>query len=275
VGFRGIRGGLKPPATLSIPAPAVVMVLPMFDVLLAVIRRKLTGRRFDAADRQHIHHRLLDRGLTPWQVLCILGALCLLTGAAATTASLLRNDTIAWVTTVTLLVLAIRLRLFGHYEFSLLKRALVRGVALLTGRTVSPGRRVPTAIELRPLGFEAIWALLIDEVQTWKVRRLELTVYRHGEPARQHQWTAPSPTRSECSWTVAVSFPRSGGQSCELRAAVDGAYRPRPRQLTGLTRLLRTFGKRLAHVEPQRRFTIVRAMDEDRPRAFASRRKAA
>ena len=73
VGLLGIQGTLKTSATLAITAPAVVMTLPMFDIVAAVVRRRLTGRRFDAPDRLHIHHRLLDRGWNPWQVLCLLG----------------------------------------------------------------------------------------------------------------------------------------------------------------------------------------------------------
>ena len=65
VGLLGIQGTLKTSATLAITAPAVVMTLPMFDIVAAIVRRKLTGRRFDAPDRLHIHHRLLDRGWTP------------------------------------------------------------------------------------------------------------------------------------------------------------------------------------------------------------------
>jgi len=98
----------------------------MFDVVMAVVRRKLTGRTYDAADADHIHHVLLRRGLQPWQVLCIIGAMCLTTGAAATTATFFRWDSLAWITAATLIVLMIRLRLFGHYEFGLLKRAVAR-----------------------------------------------------------------------------------------------------------------------------------------------------
>ena len=87
LGLLGIQGSLKTTATLAVTAPAVVMTLPMFDVVAAVVRRKLTGRRLDAPDRLHIHHRLLDRGWTPWQVLCLIGAVCLTTGAAATAAT--------------------------------------------------------------------------------------------------------------------------------------------------------------------------------------------
>ncbi len=137
VGLLGIQGTLKTSATLAITAPAVVMTLPMFDIIAAIVRRRLSGRRVDSPDRLHIHHRLLARGWTPWQVLCLLGALCLTTGAAATAATIFRRDALAWIAAVTLVVLMIRLRLFGHHEFALAKEAVVgtlRGYARLWAR---------------------------------------------------------------------------------------------------------------------------------------------
>ncbi|MHB1035486.1 MAG: MraY family glycosyltransferase [Pirellulales bacterium] len=150
VGVLGMEGALKTSATLSITAPAVVMSLPMFDTLLALVRRKLTGKRFDAADRQHIHHRLLDRGLSQWQALCVIGALCLATGGAATAATIFRNDALAWITALTLMVLMIRLRLFGHYEFALVKTAAARRLGSLATyfhrpRPAEPGVTVKPA----------------------------------------------------------------------------------------------------------------------------------
>ena len=41
VGILGMQGAMKTSATLSITAPAVVMILPMFDIVAAVIRREL------------------------------------------------------------------------------------------------------------------------------------------------------------------------------------------------------------------------------------------
>jgi hypothetical protein len=96
---------------------------------MAVVRRKLTGRPFDAGDHEHIHHRLLERGLRPWQVLCIIGALCLTTGAAATAATVFRMDAIAWIIATTVIVLMIRLRLFGHHELGLVRGVLRRQMA--------------------------------------------------------------------------------------------------------------------------------------------------
>ena len=126
IGVLGIQGNLKSPATLSITAPVVLMTLPMFDVLMAVVRRKLTGRPLALGDREHIHHCLLERGLGPWQVLGILGALCLTTGAAATAATVFRMDALAWIIATTLIVLMIRLRVFGHREFGLIHQFVRR-----------------------------------------------------------------------------------------------------------------------------------------------------
>ena len=148
VGLLGIQGAMKTSATLAITAPAVVMTLPMFDIVAALVRRKLTGRPFDTPDRLHIHHRLLDRGWTPWQVLCMLGALCLTTGAAATAATIFRRDALAWITAMTLVVLLVRLRLFGYEEFALAKEAAcATGMqalrAWLRRAAASPGASAP------------------------------------------------------------------------------------------------------------------------------------
>jgi UDP-GlcNAc:undecaprenyl-phosphate GlcNAc-1-phosphate transferase len=38
------------------------MVVPFLDLLLAVVRRTAAGRSPFAPDKQHLHHRLLERG---------------------------------------------------------------------------------------------------------------------------------------------------------------------------------------------------------------------
>lgn len=150
VGVLGIQGSLKTSATLAITAPAVVMTLPMFDILAAVIRRRLAGRRFDSPDRLHIHHRLLDRGFSPWQVLCMIGALCLTMGAVATAATIFRLDALAWIAAMSLVVLMIRWRVFGHDEFAMAKEALVRAIksdAGLFGWFIRRSRRRKPEVE--------------------------------------------------------------------------------------------------------------------------------
>lgn len=50
---------------LSIAVPLVSLSVPLLDLLLSVMRRFLSAQPIFGADRLHIHHRLLDSGLTP------------------------------------------------------------------------------------------------------------------------------------------------------------------------------------------------------------------
>ena len=50
------------PAFLPIVLPIAVLVLPLLDMGLAVVRRLLAGKSPFAADRMHLHHRMLQLG---------------------------------------------------------------------------------------------------------------------------------------------------------------------------------------------------------------------
>jgi len=268
VGLLGLQGTLKTSATLAITAPAVVMTLPMFDIVAAVVRRKLTGRRFDAPDRLHIHHRLLDRGWTPWQVLCLLGAVCLTTGGAATAATIFRRDALAWITAMTLIVLMIRLRLFGYEESALAKRAVV---GLLKSGTASLVRVAGwLGLHHAPLGNQhlhgslhqvlapvhtsaadartltpALWDLLLRSVRMWDIHQVEFRSLQNHQ-FRGIRWIDPAmPVDDDRYWSVSVSLPDVNDELCELRA-----FRTKPiaeeGDLAALTSLLRTFGTHFA-----------------------------
>ncbi len=201
VGLLGMQGSLKTSATLAITAPAVVMTLPMFDIVAAIVRRTLNGRPFDMPDRQHIHHRLLDRGWNPWQVLCLLGALCLTTGAAATAATIFRLDALAWIAAMSLVVLMIRLRLFGHDEFALAKKVAVRamksgitGWGRLARRLHIPasaaarpslGTLVEETLERNPQTSNLeLWDILLRALRAWDIRQVAFSSPLRETPRR-------------------------------------------------------------------------------------------
>jgi len=50
------------PTLLPLALPLAAMALPFLDVLLAIVRRTAAGRSPFAPDKQHLHHRLLERG---------------------------------------------------------------------------------------------------------------------------------------------------------------------------------------------------------------------
>jgi UDP-GlcNAc:undecaprenyl-phosphate GlcNAc-1-phosphate transferase len=54
--------------------PLLALCFPLMDLGLAIVRRRLKGQPIFAADRGHIHHRLLDRGLSVRSAALILYA---------------------------------------------------------------------------------------------------------------------------------------------------------------------------------------------------------
>lgn len=56
---------------IPIILPIAVLALPLADFVLAVIRRLLAGKSPFTADRQHLHHRLLDMGHSPVQAVLV------------------------------------------------------------------------------------------------------------------------------------------------------------------------------------------------------------
>ena len=60
------------PAFLPIILPFAILLLPLADFTLAVLRRLRAGKSPFTADRQHLHHRLLDMGHSHLQAVLIL-----------------------------------------------------------------------------------------------------------------------------------------------------------------------------------------------------------
>ena len=78
-----IQTNQKASTTVAVLIPAIALGLPIMDTLLAIGRRALRGRPLFQADKEHIHHRLMARGLTHRQAVLVLYGLCTLLGAAA------------------------------------------------------------------------------------------------------------------------------------------------------------------------------------------------
>ena len=78
LGCYGMIWTQKTSTLLSMMVPLLALSIPLLDVSLSVLRRFLRNQPIFAADRGHIHHRLLERGLSARKavlVLCLFAAL--------------------------------------------------------------------------------------------------------------------------------------------------------------------------------------------------------
>ena len=55
----------KGAVVISLAVPLLGLALPIADTAWAIVRRRIRGRSIASADAEHIHHRLLDFGLSP------------------------------------------------------------------------------------------------------------------------------------------------------------------------------------------------------------------
>lgn len=67
-----ISGAQVAPVFLPVLLPVAVLLLPLTDLVLAVVRRVLAGQSPFAADKLHLHHRLLSLGHTHGRAVLVL-----------------------------------------------------------------------------------------------------------------------------------------------------------------------------------------------------------
>ena len=67
-----LLGAQKSPTIVAVAIPVVSFGLPILETTLSVMRRLISGRPVFTADREHIHHKLLQHGLTHRQVVILL-----------------------------------------------------------------------------------------------------------------------------------------------------------------------------------------------------------
>jgi UDP-GlcNAc:undecaprenyl-phosphate GlcNAc-1-phosphate transferase len=123
-----LYGAQKAPTIIAVAIPLVSFGLPILETSLSVLRRLISGRPVFTADREHIHHKLLQHGWSHRQVVIILY------GVSAVFAML--SLFLLWPTGSTLgLVLAVLgtgiwlgVQHLGYLEFGELRRVAQRTI---------------------------------------------------------------------------------------------------------------------------------------------------
>jgi UDP-GlcNAc:undecaprenyl-phosphate/decaprenyl-phosphate GlcNAc-1-phosphate transferase len=112
-----LLGAQKASTAVSLVVPVMALGVPIFDTLFAMVRRILEQRSVFSPDRGHIHHRLLDMGLTQRRAVIIIYAVCGAFTAAAIGVALEH----AWQVGVALLgattVMIGLVRFVGYFDY--------------------------------------------------------------------------------------------------------------------------------------------------------------
>jgi UDP-GlcNAc:undecaprenyl-phosphate GlcNAc-1-phosphate transferase len=75
--------------------PPCILAVPCYDLLSVVLLRLAQGRSPFHADKQHLSHRLVSRGLSSWTAVCVIYLLALASGVSGVLLYLVRDEIMA------------------------------------------------------------------------------------------------------------------------------------------------------------------------------------
>lgn len=183
LGCYGIIWTQKSATLLGMTAPLMALSLPLIDVGLAIVRRFLRRQPIFSPDRGHIHHRLLDRGMSPRQAAILLYGICSIVAVLSLLISVVSNNGVSGL--IILMFCAVAwtgIQYLGYAEFSLAGKLLFHGNLQRTLKAQLDLNAFREAIEgaksaescaalmhktAGTFGFELLQASLAGEIFTW------------------------------------------------------------------------------------------------------------
>ena len=101
---------------MAVFVPLLVMGLPIVDTLLAMVRRIWRGQSPFQADKEHVHHRLMAKGLSHRGAVLAMYGITGLLCVAAVTSTLLKGTAVVALLGTALAVLLIFLARLGYFN---------------------------------------------------------------------------------------------------------------------------------------------------------------
>lgn len=121
-----LASSVKASTAVAVAIPVVSFGLPILDTLMAVLRRFLNGKPLFGADDEHIHHKLLQRGLSHRQAVVVLYAVSACFALVSLPLLSPKSGTIAVVLSVVGLGVFFGLQHLGYHEVDELRRVARR-----------------------------------------------------------------------------------------------------------------------------------------------------
>jgi len=191
LGCYGMLWTQKTSTLLSMFVPLLALSIPLLDVSLSVLRRFLRNQPIFSADRGHIHHRLLDRGLSPGQAVWVLYLFAALAAAFALLASSFSGRYQGLVILAFCGTAWIGIRQLRYPEFDIAGRLLFRGEFHRAMNAKMKIESVALALE-RQTTIDQWWETLAQSLAPLGLAAIRLTspagVREQNTPAKPAVW---------------------------------------------------------------------------------------
>jgi UDP-GlcNAc:undecaprenyl-phosphate GlcNAc-1-phosphate transferase len=121
LGCFGAIWSQKSATVLGMTAPLMALAIPLLDTGIAIVRRFIRRQPIFSPDRNHVHHRLLDRGLSPRKVALVMYGACGLAAAFSIVQTMPANKFHGLVLVVFCAAAWVAVQLVGYAEFDVAK----------------------------------------------------------------------------------------------------------------------------------------------------------
>ena len=212
LGCFGVFWSQKSYTMLGMTAPLMALSIPILDASLAIVRRFLRNQPIMSGDRGHIHHRLLDRGLSPRKAVLLLYGLCGIGAVFSLFSSVATNHYSAAAVLVFCGVAWIGIQNLGYAEFGEARRMILAG-----------GFRAALNSQLALQSLCHALSEADSRERSWEVLRSGL----HGFGFAEARWVTGGlvfhdeleSSKRSATWELRV--PLSGGDYVEFKRAVN------------------------------------------------------
>jgi UDP-GlcNAc:undecaprenyl-phosphate GlcNAc-1-phosphate transferase len=249
IGILGIQSSMKEFATVSLAAPLALLILPIFDTLAAIVRRKLTGRSIYDVDRGHLHHRMTHSGFSNISILAMVAGMCLVTTCGAILASYLKNGAWALLSAAMVVIILIATKLFGRVELQLIRKRLASSASSVFAKRM-PGQVREMSIQLQG---SANWQDLWNRLTAWAFEhqlismRLDVNAPALHEGYHGHWELRDRDIQDKEVWLF--SLPLSIKTSVVGKMEIEGSiHRPLDTVISQISAMIREVEKVLAEI---------------------------
>lgn len=185
-----IQYGAKSHMGLSLLIPFLALGIPIFDVIVSPIRRFIIGQKIFQADKGHIHHRLLEMGLTTRRAVLILYCASSILALSAFFLVNLRSEKSGFIFFLLGFAAIVFIRKLGYFEYLALEKIFgwlhdIRDVAGFTrGRRTFLGAE----INIRESGdLEQMWKNVCTALEMKGFQRGHLVLNNGGGNGFPHK----------------------------------------------------------------------------------------
>jgi len=211
LGVYGLLWSQKSITLLGMTAPLMALAFPILEAGISVTRRFLRGDPIFSADRGHIHHRLIDLGLTPRRAVLLIYAV---TSVFAMIGLLVAIPEFRYGGLVIILFCAVSwmgVQHLGYTEFSEARKVILSGTVRQLIASQTKLRLYRYRLE-RADSIDECWRLTTEAMRDLGFDSVEMSL---PGGLRFHAWLhtrAENPLHEDC-WTLRIP----------LGSAIDGA----------------------------------------------------